>query len=529
MQKIILILTCLLFFCNTNLTGQTILKKKEVSEKLDQIKTEIDENNYETALNIFFNKENVILAKNVKRKETEKYNEIKSTLENKKKEFEKTIDKMESLITAYNSKDFDKAAELLDIKISNENSYKKTQDKLKEILPKIKKAKNSCDENKANLSKWKQSYKNQEYENIYKILDYSNTFSNCFYNNDLLELKELQKDLRPLYEIYVDIKENTVHKPKKVLNNIDYNQLDYDKSIKQINQLNDFKESIKSEPAKLKGENPLLLEEIKKTKQEIINELTSLKEFNEANKPLSFTEIKDLLYNQKKISIAQIKKYFNAIGDEDINNLGSIYNLDVVKHYDLKEYDTDLKKEVFKEKPEYKTKLAELKRVKSETFNNFYCLVLNDGSHDNKRMLTMGGSGGMHPVEYDVSKGGFYINLGSYYEAFSGLPQVYRKRFELKSIPITKFKAYNEYGQLYDDPTFYRQMAFFPMDKSTGLKFEENREDIKVIALFKIDKIDTRKVLRVSYYTNWYIASISKVRIIAYNKKTSEIYYDKVY
>jgi len=511
------------------LTAQTILKKKEVSEKLVQIKTEIDENNYEAAFNIFFDKENVILAENVKKKEIEKYNGIKATLENKKNEFEKTNDKVESLITAYNSKNFDKAIELLSIKLSKENSYKKTQKKLEEILPKIKTTKSSCEENKVNIAKWKQGFENQEYENIYKILDYSNTFSNCFYKSDFSELRELQNDLKPLHEIYISTQENTVDKPQKVLKGINYSYLDYEKSIQLIEQLNGFLASINSEPEKLKGKNPLLSDKIKDTKQEIEKELIKLKEFSDANKPLSPTEIKALLFNPKKISIPQIEKYFNPIDEDDIWDLGNIYNLDVIRYYDLKEYDTELKQEVFKGTSEYKTKLSELKKLKNESVNTFYCLTLNDGSYDNKRMLTDGGSGGKYPVEYDVKKGGFNINLGAFNMAMGGLPQVYRERFEMKSIPIKKIQAYNEYGQLYDDYSFYRQMAFFPMDKSTGLKFEKNRENIKVIALFKIDKIDIRKVLRISYYDYWYIASISKVRIIAYNKQTDEIYYDKIY
>ncbi|MFH2140843.1 MAG: hypothetical protein ABIJ97_00370, partial [Bacteroidota bacterium] len=239
--------------------------------------------------------------------------------------------------------------------------------------------------------------------------------------------------------------------------------------------------------------------------------------------------VKLVINRVKKISITQIEKYFKLIDEDDIWNLGNIYNLDVIRYYDLKEYDTELKQEVFKGTSEYKTKLADLKNIKNESNNNFYCLTLNDGSYDNKRMLTEGGSGGKYPVEYDVKNGGFNINLGAFNMAMGGLPQVYRERFEMKSIPIKKIQAYNEYGQLYDDYSFYRQMAFFPMDKSTGLKFEENRENIKVIALFTIDKIDIRKVLRISYYDYWYIASISKVRIIAYNKQTDEIYYDKIY
>lgn len=528
MNKTILIFAVIIFFVSNDLTSQTILKKKEVSEKLDLIKSDIDENDYESAFNIFFNKENIILAENVKKKENEKYNEIKETLENKKKEFEKTKDKIESLLTAYNSKKFDKAIELLNIKLSKENSYIKTQNELEEILPKIKRVKSNCDENKENISKWKQSYINQEYEKIYKILDYSNSFTNCFYSNDLSELKELQNDLKPFFEIYNTTKENTVDNPKKLLISINYSYLNYEKSEQLIEQLNNFMEGSNSEPEKLKGKNPLLLNDIKNTKQEIEKGLIKLKDFSKANKPLSPAEIKALLYNPNKISIAQIEKHFKTIDDDDISDLGNIYNLDVVRYYNLKEYDSELKQEIFKETSEYKIKLADLKKIKNESFNNFYCLTLNDGNE--KGMLTEGGTGAWgRPVKYDVKKGGFNINLGAFDLAMGGLTQVYRERFEIKSIPINKIQAYNLYGELYDDYSYYRQMAYFPIDRSTGLKFEESLEHIKIIALFKIDKVELRKVLRGSYYANWYIASISKVRIIAYNEQTAEIYYDKIY
>ncbi len=513
MNKTILIFTVITFFVCYNLTAQTILKKKEVSDKLVQIKTEIDENNYEAAFNIFFDKENVILAENVKKKEIEKYNGIKATLENKKNEFEKTNDEVESLITAYNSKNFDNAIKLLSIKLSKENSYKKTQKKLEEILPKIKTTKSSCEENKVNIAKWKQGFENQEYENIYKILDFSNTFSNCFYNSDLSELQELQNELKPLHKIYISTKENTVDKPQKVLKSINYSYLDYEKSIQLIEQLNGFTEIINSEPDKLKGKNPLLVNDIQNTKQEIEKDLIKLKEFSEAKKPLSQAEVETLFKSSSmSIPFEKLLKYSEPAYDE----MYLIYDLNVFDYYSLNDkYDSDLKKSVYEKTSEYHEQFEELKQKKENMLKTKFYLQQNDKFYG----------------DYDINKKGFNINI-----IYDGYPESAPKSIRMKEKDMyfksltSKRKTFTIFGA-----GGIHEILFIPMNETNALEIENEKQNISIYYFFTPngkEEVSYQFICLDGYSfcnTRKTLLKAATVRVVVVNKVTKKIYYDKLY
>jgi len=83
------------------------------------------------------------------------------------------------------------------------------------------------------------------------------------------------------------------------------------------------------------------------------------------------------------------------------NKLILIYNLDVFEYFDLggfgKEYDTDLKKQVFSKTPEYAEKLNDLRLKKTEMLTSLYYVTINK----------------FYTEEYDVKKKGFEINIGN--------------------------------------------------------------------------------------------------------------------
>ena len=90
-MKKILLFIAVCFSINAN--SQIILKSKKLQERIDLIKIEIEKSNYETAMNLFFEKDTLITDKEVKSISFWKpnykkdYQRIDSILESKKNLF----------------------------------------------------------------------------------------------------------------------------------------------------------------------------------------------------------------------------------------------------------------------------------------------------------------------------------------------------------------------------------------------------------------------------------------------------------
>jgi len=526
-KKVFLFITAFIVF-SFCVNAQTVLKKKEVSEKLDRIASLVRSKNYEKALSMFYSKKDIIKEENVSNKDLERYNKFKEILEEKDNEFMQKEIEIEEYLAAFYSSNYNDAFKLLSLHLDKKNSYKSTRDEFNKLSAQFQKAKHLCDSNKIKVSLWQEAVNNEEYEKAYDALEVVNSIESPFYRDDVEKLIKIQDVLMAKHKSYERIKRLTVTDPAQTLAKIEYDNINKAKASELLDMLNAHLADINSAPLRLSGKNPELAREINVTKIEIEEARYNLLEIVNSSQVSDVGVIEEIISNESlELSVSHINKYFTEISEADVIKLGNIYNLDVFNFFELAQYNTESKKNSYRSTPEYNEKIQELEEMKRETENTHYVLQLNGGS--NYTMLTEGGIGGKYQVEYDTDKGGIYINLGAYNKIDGGIPHVFRNRFEFRSIPIEKFNAFNEHGILTEDDTFYRQMLFLGMSEDQAASLLQDIENVRVVALFQIESITKRNILKYGVKKEIYVASASIVRIVVYNSVSEELFFDKAY
>jgi len=215
-----------------------------------------------------------------------------------------------------------------------------------------------------------------------------------------------------------------------------------------------------------------------------------------------------------------------SIAKEANGVLYSIYDLKVFRYYNLtEEYDTDLKKEVFKRTQEYAEKWTELKKIKAEMAKTLYYVKQED--------LFKG-------ANYDINKKGFYLTIGQNWGMgtasakapksvlidrgyFFGSVTIYLKALSSKQVPYT-----------FLGEGIYNEKLLIPMNETNALEVEENRDNILVYYFLTPTGKET---VTYEYYCTtygWYnmketLLKSDKVRILVANKETGKIYFNKTY
>lgn len=551
MKKTLLFCFILLTLSNYFHT-QTTLKKKEVSEILKIISIDVDSKNLEKALSTFYSTENIILIENVKKKDLEKFNQIKKKLDLTKIEFETQKNKLIEIENAYYSLNFDKAFELFDLNLTNENSYLETQKTKSTLISNFEKARSSCEKNKLNLVIWEENYRNYEYEKLYKILNIQNTLENCFFKTDIDKLIKLQQKLKPKYEIYNSVYDSAIVFPKKIVEKNKHrdNKVDYYDSL-------DFWFSCYDRlREKLEGKNPVILKLIDDMESEVISELHDLFIISENSQSRIFSEKDKLSFltnNTKSLDIDDIFSNFQKLDQQllradswdSIPKFESAMNLDVLNYFDLnKKYDSDLKWSVFLNSPEYDTLFKRLNIIKSKLLNDFYYIkLINQKKLDNyinEEEYNWDDENGDEKVnnffhKYDLKNRGFFIYFDDFSDfecSNSTLPKV-KNNLEFKTIPLTKTNV----SSVSWTKHFY-EYYFFSISKELGLEIENARDNLEILLIFQIKEIEERKNLVGNSYltsTSHPCSKLTKVvptkglRVIVYNTKSHKIYFDKVH
>jgi len=555
--------------------GQTILKKRDVKLKLKIISYEIQLKNFENAMNLFYNKKEIIQKKNVPKKFLEQFNIIETTLSQKKTEFESNKDKVDIFKKQYDSKNYCSATGLLSLNLTNENSYKASREIKTKLTANLKEAKQKCESNKdkvdtfkkqydsenycsatgllslnltnensykasreiktkltANLKEakqkcesnsekiieWENSYKKMEYEKIYQLLEISNYEKKKFNSNDLNILGILQNNLKGKYLIYMSVKEKIISTPERIINRINFDSLTYEQSEQLIQEFTTILNYSNSEIQKLEGSNPILKDLFTNTKLKIDNKLTELYQFSKANKPLTKNEITQQVFSNKSISIDFI---LNKCLKADIT-VYHIFYLDVLAYYKINDYDTDLKKKVFKKSSEYQNHLKKLKSMRAEMLKSTYYVKLE---------------GLFNETDYELKRKGFDITIGQNYGmgTIAAKPPKSvcvdgeRSFIQLKSIPSKQVNFWEEGTK--------NEKLFVPVNETNGLEIEENKKNIDIYFLFTPSGQKTVKYKYNNFgfdFGGWYIITdkvitASKVRMIVVNRMTEKIYFDKIY
>ena len=149
--------------------------------------------------------------------------------------------------------------------------------------------------------------------------------------------------------------------------------------------------------------------------------------------------------------------------------LENILNVDVFGYYKLHGYDTDLKKQVYKETDEYKKQYAELKAI-SDKLKKTPCYYIGKLDRD-----------------YDVERKGFPYTKEIHEWGFPNCPGYFvqknlafefaTKRFPKNKVNITK--------RTWGRDTYYKQEILLPVaDAQTALRIEENKKNVGVLFLF---------------------------------------------
>lgn len=275
---------------------------------------------------------------------------------------------------------------------------------------------------------------------------------------------------------------------------------------------------------------------------------------NAQNNILEETKNQFLISSQVKLTPSQIISNFKEGPDfrsgerwlkEDVSAKStpfeSSYKLNVFDYFNLTEtYDSELKKEVFKQTTEYKLLLDSLKNIKADYLSSLYYLTSFDKFKEDVFIKTKFDNSGRerteYQVNYDIQKKGFLMDIGEvlpYHCVRNFLPRVIED-IEFKQLPI--HKKYN----ISNSKNSYTQYLFIPMDASTALEIENNRIDIGILLVFEIKGIykaqfNDNDFIKDSYgYVNKKICKVEVVkggnlRMLIYNKKSEVIYYDKLY
>jgi hypothetical protein len=207
---------------------------------------------------------------------------------------------------------------------------------------------------------------------------------------------------------------------------------------------------------------------------------------------------------------------------EGTAELESIYDLDVFNYFNLDDYNTELKREVFKKTEEYQNKLTELKSIKAEMLKTTYYGKLEKAFTD-----------------YDIKRKGFEIDLGENCGLGTSDARTPKSinledggSVLLKALP-TKQVAVPIMGQ-----GGYSEKLFLPMSEETGLEIENDKENIAVYFFFTPTgrEKSTFKFYNMveSSDAGWYNITHNdiksdKVRVVVANKSSGNIYFDKTY
>lgn len=264
-----------------------------------------------------------------------------------------------------------------------------------------------------------------------------------------------------------------------------------------------------------------------------------------------------LINSQINLTPTQIRTNFRSVDESwlryDINSepvpFESAYNLKVFDYFELNnKYDSDLKKQVFKQTADYKTLLDSLTKIRANYLNSvYYQRGFNHVGGETFRSARgeifqreedtvqkeNDNEGEGHQVNYDIQKKGFFIGIGHvlpYHCSRAFCPKVIDD-VEFKQLQITK-----KYNLDNNSKKSYTQYIFVPMDANTALEIENNRTQVEILRVFNFTGIYSATFNDADFIADNYgkpckvnIIKGGSMRLLIYNKVTDKIYYEKLF
>lgn len=215
------------------------------------------------------------------------------------------------------------------------------------------------------------------------------------------------------------------------------------------------------------------------------------------------------------LSLQEVIGGVTPVSAEEIRGLGFISNLDVLNYYHLgDQYDTELKRKLFRETQEYTDKYKELESLKRSIGKRKYFYGIDLAEFRS-------GYNWFRGYEYNLDKGGFILSVHKAQLA-DGTSALKIKDVFLPQVPLKQDCPGNVWGC---DP-----YLLAPVNEEIGLRVENSgrspndsnyRHVVYVYVLFDLSRVDGED------------GSISLVaggtRILLANTETGEIYFDKTY
>ncbi len=251
-----------------------------------------------------------------------------------------------------------------------------------------------------------------------------------------------------------------------------------------------------------------------------------LKKQTDMNKAILTSFLLGVFFSVNAQTIFEIKstaesidgRMSNSFYKNDIKQfkkIRSILNLDVFEYYDInKLYDSDLKKKVFKDSDEYKTKLADLEKKKTELKQTTYYLDFESTYYERNNL-----------IKYDLTTKTFTVMNEIYTDNFYNKPhylqfdQIIFKSPSGITIDRNQFQA--------GGVDFIRQSIKFKIEEeSFALKIEENRSNLRLLFVFKFtEAIPFEGLDFFSRKTTLFALANLLEKVIVYNSSTGEIYH----
>jgi hypothetical protein len=200
---------------------------------------------------------------------------------------------------------------------------------------------------------------------------------------------------------------------------------------------------------------------------------------------------------------------------KQLDSLTSILTLNVFKYYGLEEqYDSDLKKKVFKESVDFKEKQNLLIKRQQSLIANYYYLDFEPDYYERNNLL-----------KYDLTTKSFSLTNEIYFEEKNklGYLQFDKMVFSKVSGISVNYHDYSTGGVDFSKGRINFKIA----DENVALKIEENKSNLKIMYVFNIVNTTefTNTLLNAWTFKDHLINCKMKYALL-YHSQTNEIFWE---
>lgn len=222
--------------------------------------------------------------------------------------------------------------------------------------------------------------------------------------------------------------------------------------------------------------------------------------------------------NVAKKDPSPLEKILDGAEEADYEILISIYDLNVFDYFNLNaDYDTDLKKKVFKKTQEYTEKINQLKKIRSAAKDKTYYLKLAGARS----------AGYYRGFYYNIKRKGFEIVINNDGRSQRCMDNYFFPLLPIRNLAVSTPERIDEVSDV----------LFLAMNEEQGLNIENAKTSASLYVVFEISGITTVKAPRnsIAYcleetigYHPRYLQAMS-VRVVFANDASGDVYFNKKY